>query len=81
MHDYESGLDLESLSVTADFAIDGIMAGENLGEQFTALSGNRWELRLDKPITTLPQGTLTVSVRDRRGNESTMERTFSVRGE
>jgi len=80
MHDYESGLDLGSLSVTADFAVNGAPPGENLAERLTALSGNRWELRLDEPITRLPQGTLTVSVQDRRGNRSTIERTFSVRG-
>jgi hypothetical protein len=30
MHDYGTGLDLESLSVMADFEVDGVAAGENL---------------------------------------------------
>src|SRR5262249_53879437 len=78
MHDYGTGLDLDSLSVTADFAIDGFKPGENLASRFQALSDNRWELRLQKPIAALPRGRLTVSVRDRRGNRSQIERTLSV---
>ena len=78
MHDYATGLDLASLSVTADFAIDGVKAGENLAAKFNALPDSRWELRLQNPIASLPKGRLTVSVRDRQGNLSKIERSFSV---
>jgi hypothetical protein len=37
-----------------------------------------WELRLAKPLTALERGQLAVSVRDRQGNLSRIERTFSV---
>jgi hypothetical protein len=37
-----------------------------------------WELKLGKPITDLAKGKLTVSVKDRQGNVSRIERTFSV---
>src|SRR5262249_30406856 len=67
MQDHAPGLDLSSLSVTADFTIDGVKPGENLAAKFAALSGGRWELRLEKPIAALPQGRLSVSVRDRQG--------------
>ncbi len=78
MHDYESGLDRESLNVTADFAVDGVAAGENLAGRFEALSDNRWEWKLPAPVEKLDRGTLTVSIKDRRGNVTTIERTFSI---
>jgi hypothetical protein len=78
MHDYGSGLDTESLSVVADFEIDGIPPGENLASKFKPLSDNRWELVLSKPIKRLAKGNLTVSVKDRQGNVATIKRTFSI---
>ena len=80
MHDYYTGLDVASLWVTADFAIDGVKPGENLAPKLKALPENRWELRLAQPVTALPRGKLTVSVKDRVGNVSKIERTFSVSG-
>jgi hypothetical protein len=68
----------EEFSVTADFATDGVQPGENLPKKFQPLAGNRWELRLQKSISALPKGRLTVSVRDRQGNRSQIERTLSV---
>jgi hypothetical protein len=79
MHDYLTGLDMASFSVTADFEIDGAKPGENLASKFTALEGNRWEFSIKKPISSLPKGVLTVSVKDRQGNVSIIERTFAVR--
>jgi hypothetical protein len=77
MHDYGSGLDLASLSVTADFEIDGIKPGEKAAK-FKPLPDSRWEMRLQKAITDLPRGRVTVSVKDRQGNVSRIERGFSV---
>jgi hypothetical protein len=78
MHDTGTGLDPASLTVTADFAIDGAKAGENLSNGFKPLSPGVWEWRLAKPVTQLPKGTLSVSVKDRQGNVTRIERTFSV---
>ena len=78
MHDYATGLDLASFSVTADFAIDGVKPSENLATRFDALPDNRWELRLQQPIAALERGKLTVSVKDRQGNATRIERSFSV---
>jgi hypothetical protein len=78
MHDYGSGLDLDSFTVTADFALDGIAAGRNLASKFTALPDHRWELKLAQPLAHLPRGKLVVAIRDRQGNISKIERTFSV---
>src|SRR5262249_38999620 len=78
MYDHDTGLDPDSFSVVADFPIDGVAAGEDLAKKFQALPDHRWELRLARPITELPRGKLTVSVKDVQGNVSRIERTFSV---
>jgi hypothetical protein len=78
MHDYDTGLDMDSFTVVADFPIDGVAPGENLASKFQALADQRWELKLAEPITSLPRGWLTVSVKDRQGNTTRIERTFSV---
>jgi hypothetical protein len=78
MHDYYSGLDRDSFTVTADFAIEGVEPGTNLAGRFRAKSQGVQELLLKTPITRLKRGVLTVSVKDRQGNLSRIERTFSV---
>lgn len=76
--DCYSGLEEDSLSVVADFGIDGMAAGENLSGKFRKDSPNVWQWRLSKPILALPQGTLTISIKDRQGNITRIVRTFSV---
>lgn len=78
MHDYGSGLDLNCFTVTADFAIDGMPAGTNLAPKFIGLPDQRWQLALDRPLTAVTRGTIVVSVKDRLGNVSRIERVFSV---
>ena len=78
MYDYYSGLDLDSFAVTADFQVDGTQAGRNLASKFKATTPGVWELTLSNPITELPRGTLTVLVKDRQGNTTRIDRTFSV---
>ncbi|MBI3823758.1 MAG: hypothetical protein HY289_13900 [Planctomycetes bacterium] len=78
MHDYYTGLDLASFQVVADFTLDGVKAGETLAPKFTAKTPGVWELRLANPLASLPQGKLKVEVRDRQGNTTRIERTFSV---
>jgi hypothetical protein len=80
MHDYDTGLDMDSFSVVADFPVHGVAAGENLAARFKRVTQGVWELRLAKPITVLLSGSLTVSVKDRQGNTSRIERSFSVTG-
>ncbi len=77
-YDYGSGLDLDSLTVTADFPLDDTPAGQNLAGKFKALPDQRWDLKLTQPVTSLAKGKLTVSVKDRQGNLSRIERSFSV---
>jgi hypothetical protein len=80
MHDYGSGLDPESFSVTADFEIDGAAAGENLARRFKQSSDGVWQWKPGQALTALTKGTLTVSVKDRQGNVARIERTFSAGG-
>jgi hypothetical protein len=76
MHDY-GGLDVGSFKVTASFAVAGTPAGQNLAAKFRAQTPGVWELQLNEPIT-VASGTLTVSVKDRQGNETRIQRAFSA---
>jgi hypothetical protein len=78
MYDYYTGLDMDSFEVVADFSIDGVPAGENLVKKFKTLPDSRWELTLERPIKELPRGKLTVAVKDKQGNVSRIERSFTV---
>ena len=73
-----SGLDPASFTVTADFPVDGVKPGENLAVRFKDISEGVRELKLATPIRGLGRGTLTVAVKDRQGNVTRIERTFSV---
>jgi hypothetical protein len=78
MHDYDSGLDASSFHVVADFALDGVPAGQDLAARFRPTSPGVWELKLSQPTARLEKGKLEVSVKDRQGNLTRIERTFSV---
>jgi hypothetical protein len=78
MHDYYTGLDMGSFQVIADFTLDGMPTGQNLASKFIAKSPGVWEWTLAKPLTDLPKGKLTVSVKDRQGSLTRIERTFAV---
>jgi hypothetical protein len=78
MYDYGSGLDDTSLRVEADFAVDGVPSGENLARRFRKVSQGVWELRLAEPVADLKAGRLTISVADRQGNITKVDRRFSV---
>src|SRR5438094_262138 len=78
MHDYGTGLDEDSFHVVADFPVDGKAPGENLAREFRPVAQGVREWKLSKGITQLPKGKLTVAVKDRQGNVTRVERTFSV---
>jgi hypothetical protein len=77
MHDYGTGLDATSFEVVADFAVNGVAAGQNLASIFTALGGGVFELKLSAPLV-VQRGKLTVSVKDKQGNVTRIERVFSA---
>jgi hypothetical protein len=78
MHDYDSGLDQASFQAIADFAVNGVAAGQNLAPHFKPTAQGVWELKLTKPIVNLAKGRILVSVRDRAGNTSRIARVFSA---
>jgi hypothetical protein len=78
MHDYGSGLNMERFHVEADFPLDGVPAGENLAKKFKPLTQGVWELKLATPITELQAGRLIVSVADKQGNVTKIDRRISV---
>jgi hypothetical protein len=80
MYDYGSGIDPGSFRVVADFAVDGVPAGEDLARWFQSRAQGVWEMKLAKPITDLPRGKLTVTAWDRQKNTARLERTFGVAG-
>lgn len=78
MHDYYSGLDQDSLVVTADFPVDDTKAGENLAGRFQPATQGVWVLQFKEPIKNLPRGQISIRVKDRQGNTTSLTRTFSV---
>ena len=78
MEDYGTGLDMDSFEVVADLELDGVAAGQNLASKFKGKTPGVWELTLSKRLTEVAKGKLTVSVKDRQGNLTRMERTFAV---
>ena len=75
-HDYR-GLDPAGFTVVADFAVNGVPAGQNLAEKFRPAESGVWHLDVNPPVR-VPRGALTVSVKDRAGNVTRVERTFSA---
>jgi hypothetical protein len=77
-YDYYTGVDKESLTVTADFEIAGAVAGENLATRFEHVGEGVYQWKLDQPISKLPRRILTISVKDHQGNVTRIERSFWV---
>ncbi|HVW03026.1 MAG TPA: hypothetical protein VHB77_21880 [Planctomycetaceae bacterium] len=77
-HDLYTGLNPDSLQVTANFDVDGVPAGQNLAGKLSKSEEGIWSLKLEKPVDKLDAGVMTVSIRDRQGNESRIVRRFSV---
>ena len=71
---------METFKVTADFAIDGVAAGENLASKFKSTTQGVWEWKPSIPVRDVPTGTLTVAIADKQGNITRIERRFSVTG-
>jgi len=78
MHDYYSGLDLDSFTVKADFDVDGVSAGENLATKFESVNPGVFEYRLKQPLTSLANGSISIAIKDRQGNISELQRTISI---
>lgn len=75
-HDY-GGINEASFEVIADFEVNGVAAGKNLAPKFGSVGPGIRALKLESPLRTA-RGTLTVSVKDKQGNTTRIERSFSA---
>jgi hypothetical protein len=80
LHDYYSGLDLESLGVTANVEIDGIPAGENLLHKlnFKQTSQGVWRYDFKRAPDKRGLFELTVAAKDHQGNLTKTRRTVAI---
>ncbi|MAG92969.1 MAG: hypothetical protein CMJ48_04380 [Planctomycetaceae bacterium] len=81
MHDYLSGVDLDSFVVTTDFQVNGMPAGENLAPHFRQMQQDIYQLLLTQPIESPGGKLISISIKDRQGNIARIDRTFFVAGE
>jgi len=77
-YDSYSGLDRASISVTANFTVNGQPAGTELATWFGETSPYVWSLALSPSITSLAGGRITVRVKDLQGNWSVVDRVFDI---
>jgi hydrazine synthase alpha subunit-like protein len=76
--DADSGINVVSLSVTADIAIDGHAAGEELASLAVSAGDGIYSIRLSTPIDAVTGASLLVTVSDNQGNITRVARKFSV---
>ncbi len=77
--DANSGVDLATLSVVADVAIDGHPAGSELAGLARPTGDGTFAIALTRPIA-VADAHVRVTVRDRQGNITRIDRRFSVAG-
>jgi hypothetical protein len=69
-------LDLGSLSVTANFEVEGRSAGQELADLAAVESTGVWVLPLSQSLPGLGNGILHVEVADQQGNITRSDRHF-----
>jgi hypothetical protein len=78
--DAYTGVDTSTLTLRADFAVNGRAPGEELGDLLQDQGDGIYHLNLDATVTTLDEGELTAEVADHQGNITTVRRRFSIGG-
>lgn len=76
--DNHSGLALGTLSVRADFAVNGRAANSELADLASALGDGRYVIALSTPISSASDRHLRVEIRDVQGNVTRVNQAFSV---
>lgn len=76
--DYYSGLDLDSLSLKANFEVNGKSPGDELAPLLQQSQDHIWTLVFTEPVTHLANGEIFVSIKDRQGNVSSINRAFHL---
>ena len=77
-YDNYAGLDKNSLSIVANFPVDGKPAGSELAALAVEGQPNIWSLNLATPIRALFNAQITVKVRDLAGNQAVVARGFRI---
>ncbi|MCA9312442.1 MAG: hypothetical protein KDA21_14610, partial [Phycisphaerales bacterium] len=76
--DAYSGIDLATLSVTADTPVAGRAAGAELADLFVDQGDGIWLANLSEPVNVAGDLHLTVRLDDHQGNRTEVVRRFSV---
>ena len=76
--DANSGIDAASLSVKADFVVEGRAAGVELADLAVAAGSDIWTIPLSGPLSELFGAHLFVEVLDLQGNVTRVDRKFST---
>lgn len=79
--DADSGIDLASLSVSADFVVDGRPPGTQLADLAEADGEGIWRIALSPPLQAAWNRHVDISVRDLQGNTTRIRRAFFVGAE
>ena len=75
--DADSGLNLTSLSLSADFAVNGRAAGSQLSDLLVGSADGIWTLTLDAPLERMQNAHLYAAVADLQGNITRVNLAFS----
>ncbi|WP_020408140.1 hypothetical protein [Hahella ganghwensis] len=76
--DAYTGVDHSSLEIYADFEIEEVVPGSSLKHKFTQIADGVYEMKFASRVVSLQNGTLYVSVKDKQGNITRVERSFSI---
>ncbi len=76
--DANSGVNVSTLSVTADFVVNGRAAGAELRDLASPVDDGVWSIALDAPIASLPRAALSVQISDNQCNITRVRRAFSI---
>ncbi len=77
-YDVGSGLNKSSLSVTLNTKVDGVARNKNAARKFVEKTPGVWEWIFAAPMPSSAGATITVSIADTQGNETSLVREFSV---
>jgi hypothetical protein len=78
MADAYTGINRDSLKISASFDIDDIVSGKDFSNKMEELSNGVYQLKLKTPIKQLKGGSLKVSIEDKQGNITQILRSFSI---
>ena len=76
--DANSGIDIASFSMSADFPVEGRSPGAELADLAVAVGDGVWSIPLSEPVPELAEAHLLASVLDLQGNVTRVDRKFST---